>query len=225
MKRFYKDVTVTAELGIHLDTRPVRTPAKALLKLPNAALAEAVANEWRAQSGTINPHTMPLTGLANAAIDRITPDFAAGLSRFAESELLCYRAADPPDLVARQNAVWNPILDWARSRYDVSFTLVTGIMHQPQPATTLARLHDAISARPAFELAPLNHLVTIAGSLVIALAVLEGELEVEEAFAAAHLDELWQAEQWGEDNFALEARAVHYRDFRSAARFLQLLNG
>jgi chaperone required for assembly of F1-ATPase len=225
MKRFYKDVSVTAERGILLDARVVRTPAKALLTLPTVDLAEAVADEWRAQGKTINPHNMPLTGLANAAIDRITPDFAAGLSRYAQSELLCYRADKPPELVARQDAVWNPILDWARARYDVSFRLVTGIMHQPQPPLTLSHLHSAVAGRNAFELAALNPLVTISGSLVIALWVLEREVDADQAFAAAHLDELWQAEQWGEDDFALEARAVHHRDFGSAARFLDLLHG
>jgi chaperone required for assembly of F1-ATPase len=225
VKRFYKSVSVTDENGIMLDARPVRTPAKALLTLPNSALAEAVAQEWRAQGDVVNPHMMPLTGLANAAIDRITPDFAAGLSAYAQSELLCYRADKPPELIARQDAVWNPILDWARTRYDVSFTQVTGIMHQSQPEATLSRLHGAVAARKPFELAALSPLVTISGSLVVALAVLERQLDPEAAFAAAHLDELWQAELWGEDDFALEARAVHHRDFGSAAHFLRLLNG
>ncbi len=225
MKRFYKAVRVTGERGILLDARPVRTPGKTLLTLPNDALAEAVAEEWRAQGDVINPHAMPFTGLANAAIDRITPDFAAGLSAYAQSELLCYRADKPPELVARQGAVWDPLLDWARDRFDVSFTLVTGIMHQAQPPATLTRLDEVVAARAPFELAPLHLLVTISGSLVIALAVLENELEADAAFAAAHLDELWQAEQWGEDDFALEARAVHHRDFGNAALFLSLLNG
>jgi chaperone required for assembly of F1-ATPase len=225
VRRFYKAVSVTVENGILLDARPVRTPAKTLLTLPNSTVAEAVAEEWRAQGDVINPHSMPLTGLANAAIDRITPDFAAGLSAYAQSELLCYRADKPPELIARQNAVWDPILDWARTRYDVSFTFVTGIMHRPQPKATLSRLHDAVAVRKPFELAALSPLVTISGSLVIALAVFEQELESDAAFAAAHLDELWQAEKWGEDDFALEARAVHHRDFGSAAHFLRLLNG
>jgi hypothetical protein len=136
MKRFYTSVSVTADGGIALDNRIVKTPAKVPLLLPNAALAEAVADEWRAQEDVVNPHLMPFTGLANAAIDRVAPDmpaFALGLAAYAESELLCYRAAEPPALVARQDAVWNPVLDWARGRFDISFTLVTGIMHQAQP--------------------------------------------------------------------------------------------
>ncbi len=226
MKRFYKDVAVTPELGIVLDGRPVKTPGKIPLILPNARLAEAVASEWRAQGDAIVPQSMPLTGLANAAIERIAPDavvFAAGLTAYAESELLCYRADAPPELVARQEAVWDPVLEWARRRYDVSFTLVTGIMHQPQPDQTLSRLRAAISAYDAFELAALSPIVSISGSLVMALAVAEAAIVPDAAFNAAHLDELWQAEQWGEDDFALDARAAHCFDFLAACNFLRLL--
>ena len=228
MKRFYKTVVVTAERGILLNARPVKTPGKLPLILPNAALAEAVAEEWRAQDKDILPHTMPLTGLANSAIERVSPDhlaFAAGLAVYAESELLCYRADKPPELIARQGDVWGPLLAWARARYDVSFTLVEGIMHQPQPPETLARLRDAVAARSAWELAPLSPIITIAGSLVIALAVLERHIELDAAFDAAHLDELWQAEQWGEDWMAEETRAAHRSDFVAACRFLRLVQG
>lgn len=228
MKRFYSDVVVTPERGIALDGRPVKTPAKAALILPNVALADAIADEWRAQGEQIEPQSMPLTGLANAAIDRVAADretFAKGLAVYGESELLCYRAEEPFALVARQNQDWNPILGWAQARYDIGFMLVRGIMHQPQPDETLVRLRDAVRARDAFELAALSPLVTISGSLVIALAVLERAIEPEAAFDAAHLDELWQAEQWGQDDFALDARAAHRRDFLAACRFLDLLRG
>jgi chaperone required for assembly of F1-ATPase len=234
MKRFYKAVTITpavtgapgTSFGIALDDRPVRTPARALLALPNIALAEAVAEEWRAQGIDVDPWSMPLTGLANAAIDRVAPDpsgFAAGLALYGESELLCYRAGEPPALVARQAAIWGPMLDWAAVRFDVSFTLVTGIMHQPQPARTLERLAEAIAARTPWELAALSPIVTIAGSLVIALALAEGTLDPDAAFDAAHLDELWQAEQWGEDWMAAETRAAHRADFNAACTFLNLV--
>lgn len=226
MKRFYKTVSVTAERGILLDARPVRTPRKALLTLPTNALAEAAAEEWRAQDVEIKPETMRLSGLANAAIDLIAPDtktYAAGLAVYAESDLLCYRADDPPELVARQLAAWEPILDWAQTRYDVTFTRVSGIMHQAQPGNSIARLGAAIGARNAFELAALSHIVTISGSLVIALAVLERAIEADAAFDAAHLDELWQAEQWGEDWMAADARTLRRADFVSACRFLRLL--
>jgi chaperone required for assembly of F1-ATPase len=226
MKRFYTDVAVTDARGIALDGRPVKTPAKAPLILPNPALAHAVAEEWRAQGDAIVPQSMPLTGLANAAIDRVAdaPEaFAAGLAAYAETELLCYRAADPPPLVTRQNTVWDPILDWARARYDVGFTLVAGIMHQSQPVETLKRLGSAVSARGMFELAALSPIVTISGSLVLTLAVLEQEILPDAAFDTAHLDELWQEEQWGADDFALEARAAHRRDFLGACRFLEFV--
>jgi chaperone required for assembly of F1-ATPase len=228
MKRFYKTVSVSAERGILLDARPVRTPRKALLTLPTNALAEAIAEEWRAQEIEIKPETMRLSGLANAAIDLITPDpktYAAGLAVYAESDLLCYRSDDPHDLVARQLAAWEPLLVWAQTRYDVTFARVTGIMHKSQPSETLSRLGTAIAARDAFELAALSHIVTISGSLVIALAMLEREIEPDAAFDTAHLDELWQAEQWGEDWMAADARTLRRADFVSACRFLRLLNG
>lgn len=228
MKRFYKAVSITSERGIALDGRPVKTPARLPLILPNDALAHAVAEEWDAQDEEILPQTMPLTGLANAAIDRLSVDhagFAADLAQYGETELLCYRAESPPELVERQNAVWNPLLDWARTRYDISFTLVTGIMHQPQPPETLKRLSEAVSGCSDYELAALSPIVTIGGSLVLALAIYERTLEPDVAFAAAHLDELWQAELWGEDYFALEARALRERDFLAACRFLDLLRG
>ena len=227
MKRFYEKVSAEREGGaftIRLDVRPVKTPARNVLALPNRALAEAVAEEWRAQGESIDPRSMPLTGLANAAIDRIDPAaFASNLAAYGETDLLCYRAEEPPELVARQDARWNPLLDWARARYDIAFELATGIIHRPQPANTVARLAEAIGARNAFELAALSPLVTISGSLVIALALAEGAISAGDAFDAAHLDELWQAERWGEDSLATQAREARRRDFLAAARFLELL--
>lgn len=226
MKRFYKEVSVAPDKGVLLDGRPVRTPMRATLTLPNAALAEAVAGEWRAQGEEIDPRSMPLTGLANAAIDHVAADaagFADNLAAYAESDLLCYRADDQPDLAKRQDAVWNPILDWARGRYDVSFTLVAGIMHQPQPPETIARLKEAVFARDAFALAALSPTVTISGSLIIALAIAEGALEPMAGFDAAHLDELWQAELWGEDALAVQAREARRHDFMVGVRMLELL--
>ncbi|MBO9379049.1 ATPase [Sphingomonas histidinilytica] len=229
MKRFYKQVSVEPVAGGHairLDGRPVKTPARADLALPTSALAHAVAAEWDAQTEEIDPRRMPLTGLANAAIDRIAPDpaaFAQGLAAYAETDLLCYRADGPAPLVARQAAIWDPLLDWARGRYDVHFETVAGIVHRRQPDETVQRLAAAVAAHDAFHLAALQPLVTIAGSLVIALAVVEGRIDAEKAFAAAHLDEMWQAEQWGEDALATEARENRRADFKAAARLLGLL--
>lgn len=226
MKRFYKEVSTTDAGGILLDGRPVKTPARALLALPNPHLAAAVAAEWMAQGEDIRPQDMPLTGLANAAIDRVAPEqaaFAAGLAQYGETELLCYRADGPPDLVARQAQRWDPLLDWAGDRFGVSFTRVTGIMHKPQPLATVLRLGDAVAQTDPFRLAALSPLVTISGSLVIGLALLEEAVLPEDAFDIAHLDELWQAELWGEDDLALAARAARRRDFLAACHFLELL--
>lgn len=225
MKRFYKQVSVE-DGAILLDGRPVRTPARAPLILPSPALADAIAAEWRAQGEEVDPRSMPLTGLANAAIDRVAPDpaaFARPLAAYAESDLLCYRADAPAELVARQAEAWDPVLDWARGRYDVHFTVTRGVIHVPQPPATVARLGEALLARDAFALATMAPLVTIGGSLVAALALAEGEVEAEHAFDITHLDELWQAERWGEDQLALEARAARRRDFMAAAQLLALL--
>ncbi|MBX9859514.1 MAG: ATPase [Sphingomonas sp.] len=226
MKRFWTAVDVTDDQGIMLDGKPVRTPGRVPLLLPNAALAEAVADEWRAVEGEIDPRAMPLTGLANAAIDRIAPDprgFAAGLAAYAESDLLCYRADSPATLVARQAAAWDPLLDWARANYGVDFVVTTGIMHQHQPPATIARLHDAIAARDAFELAALAPVVTISGSLVAALALAERAAEAEAVWLASELDSEWQAEQWGEDDLAIPARKARRRDYEAGVRLLELL--
>lgn len=225
MKRFWTDVAV-ADRGVLLDGKPVRTPAKAVLILPTDALADAVAAEWRAVDKDIDPRAMPLTGLANAAIDRVAPiraAFAADLAKYGESDVLCYRADLPAELAARQDAVWTPMLDWARARYDVGFTLVTGIIHNAQPPETVARLSAALGARDAWTLAALSPLVTISGSLVTALMLTEGAIEPDAAFDATHLDELWQAELWGEDWMATDARAARRADFTAAAFFLSLL--
>ena len=228
MKRFWKSVAIDDDRGIRLDDRPVRTPGRVPLTLPTPALAEAVADEWRAvaEGAEIDPRAMPLTGLANAAIDRIDPDpstFAAGLAAFAESDLLCYRADSPPALVERQAALWDPLLDWARTRYDVHFEVTTGIMHRPQPPATLTRLRDAVTARSAFELAGLSPIVTISGSLVAALALIEHAAPAETVWRAAELDEDFQAEQWGRDPLSEAALESRRRDFDAGVRFLGLL--
>lgn len=226
MKRFWTEVTVDADRAIRLDSRPVRTPGRAPLALPTLALAEAVADEWRAVGETLDPRAMPLTGLANAAIDRIAPSsaaFAASLAAYAETDLLCYRADSPAELVARQAAAWDPLLDWARDRYDVHFEIVTGVMHRPQPPATVARLGEAVASRDAFALAPLSPLVTLTGTLVGALALAERAVTANALWQAAMVDEDWQAERWGEDTLATQAREGKRRDYDAAAQFLSLL--
>jgi chaperone required for assembly of F1-ATPase len=226
VKRFWTTVTIDPDHVVRLDGKPVRTPGRKPLALPQPALAEAVAEEWRAVSDTVDPRLMMLTGLANAAIDRIDPDpstFAAGLAAFAESDLLCYRADSPPALVERQAALWDPLLDWARTRYDVHFEVTTGIMHRPQPPATLTRLRDAVTARSAFQLAGLSPIVTISGSLVAALALIEHAATAEAVWRAAELDEDFQAEQWGRDPLSEAALESRRRDFDAGVRFLGLL--
>lgn len=229
MKRFWKTVTVEstdAGLGIALDGRPVRTPGRVPLTLPTPALAQAVAGEWSAVEDRLDPRAMPLTGLANAAIDRIAPDpaaFAAGLAAYGESDLLCYRAEDPEPLVARQQAAWDPVLAWARQRYDVTFAITAGVMHVVQSPATMARLAEATTVRDAFALAGLSPIVTITGSLVLALALAERAFDAETVWNAAHVDEDWQVERWGEDPLATEARLIRRRDYDAAVQFLDAL--
>jgi chaperone required for assembly of F1-ATPase len=226
VRRFYREASVGQSGAILLDGRPVKTPGRRDLAAPTGALAEAIADEWNAQDQRIDPRAMPLTGLANAAIDRVAPEFEAfarGLAAYGETDLVCYRAEGPAALAARQSELWDPILGWAQQRYDAVFELAIGVMHMPQPPETLARLKAAVAARDPFALAGLSPPATISGSLLIALALAEGAISLDQAWAAATLDEQWQAEQWGEDSDAAAALANRRRDFAAAARFLALL--
>ena len=231
MKRFWKDVTVERADGgwdIRLDGRPVKTPARAALAVPTEALAAAIAEEWRSVGETIDPRAMPLTGLANAAIDRVAPDpklFAQGLARYAEADLACYRAEGPRALVARQAESWDSLLAWARRRFYVDFAPTAGIVHVAQPAAAVERLAHSVETLDPFRLAGLSPLVTIGGSLVAALAVLERAMTAEEAWTAVSLDDRWQLEQWGADSEAEAALDNRKRDFMTAAEFLEMLDG
>jgi chaperone required for assembly of F1-ATPase len=205
----------------------VRTPARAALVVPTVALANAIAQEWRAVGETIEPRSMPLTGLANAAIDRIAPErqtFAEGLARYAEADLACYRAEGPRGLVAAQAQHWDKLLAWARRRYDVDFRTTTGLAHVAQPDATVEALAHAVEALDPFHLAGLSPLVTVGGSLVAALAVVEKAIAPEEAWEAVSVDERWQLEQWGADAEAETALENRHRDFLAGARFLELLD-
>ncbi|MCW6532706.1 MULTISPECIES: ATP12 family protein [Sphingomonas] len=226
MKRFWKDVTLDTDGGVLLDGRPVRTPGRAPLALPTPALAEAVADEWRAVGETLDPRAMPLTGLANAAIDRIAPDpapFAAEAARYAETDLTCYRADSPAELVERQRAAWEPLLDWARQRYDVHFETTAGVMHVAQPQATLDRLAEAVATRDPFAIAALQAIASATGTIVGTLALAEGAIDAETLWRAAQVDEDWQIEHWGEDELATRAREAKHASFDAAARFLAAL--
>lgn len=229
MKRFWKQAAAVqgdGEWRIELDGRPVRTPARALLTVRQQALADAIAGEWQQAGETVDARAMPITGLTNAAIDRIGPDtdsFAAGLSKYAEGDLLTYRANSPEALVRRQADAWDPLLAWARRRYDIDFVVTSGVSFVPQPAATIERLSHAVRSMDALMLAGLSPLVTVGGSLVAALAVLEQALSPDEAWTTVSLDDAWQLEKWGSDAEAELALENRRRDFLAGARFLELL--
>ena len=227
MKRFWKEAVAAPVDGgfeITLDGKQLKTPARTALIVPTRALVDAIAAEWNALGETIDPRAMPMTGLANAAIDRAGGEIAVGLVKFGESDLTCYRAADPMPLVERQTKAWDVLLNWARRRYDVDFATCSGIIHVPQPPETMRRLAHAVHALDPFRLAALSPLVTISGSLVAGLAVVEQAIAADDVWDAVTIDEQWQLEQWGSDAEAedmLEARRI---EFLAAARFIELLN-
>jgi chaperone required for assembly of F1-ATPase len=230
VKRFWKAAEVTREKdrwGVNLDGRPVRTPARAALEVPNQALAQAIADEWNGVEEEVDPRALPLTGIANAAIDRVAPHreaFAARIARYAEADLACYRSEGPPALVDRQSAAWDPLLEWARRRFDVDFAITSGVVHVTQPAATVDRLSHAVAALNPFRLAGLSPLVTIGGSLIAALAVAEQAITPGQAWETVSIDERWQLDKWGADAEAEQALENRRRDFLAAARFLELLD-
>jgi chaperone required for assembly of F1-ATPase len=231
VKRFWTSAAVLADgdrWGVALDGRPLRTPAGAPLRVPTPALAEAMAAEWNAQGDTVNPRSLPLTGLANAAIDRVMPDvpaFAARLAAWGQSELLAYRADHPPSLVAAQADAWDGWVAWFTHRHDAALTITTGVMHVAQPAATLARIGAAFAAFSPYQLAALDPVVSITGSAVLALAVADGALQAEGAYDAAHVDARWQAKHWGEDALAQAADTARRAELATAVRCLRLLAG
>ncbi|GJD68825.1 ATP12 family chaperone protein [Methylobacterium gnaphalii] len=223
-KRFYKEAGFSeteAGFGLTLDGRPARTPARNLLRLPTRALAERVAAEWQAQAEVIDPAKMPLTRLANSAIDGVAErrdEVAADLGAYAGTDLVAYRASDPPRLIAAQSEAWDPIVDWARDALGARLVLSEGVMHVTQPDETVAAIRAEIGrVDGTFRLAALHAMTTLTGSLLIALAVLHGRLTAEQAWAAAHVDETFQASVWGSDAEA-EARLVTRKaEFEAAA--------
>ncbi len=228
-KRFWTSAQAVAEEGgwaIRLDGRVVRTPARAVLAVPGEALARAIVAEWDVQGETIDPRTMPMTGFANATIDRVLPaagDFRGQIALYAEADLLCYRADGPEELIAAQGAAWDPLLDWARARHAIAFTVTTGVLPVDQPARRLAALRGAVEALDPWLLAGVATLTQISGSLVAALALIEGAADIEALWAAVTVDERWQAEQWGADEEAMAQLGARYVDFSHAAQYCALI--
>lgn len=207
-KRFWTSAEVTEAPGgfaVTLDGRQVKTPAKAPLVVPSRALAEAIAREWQAQDEKIDPATMPVTRGANAAIDKVRTqhaEVAALIADYGGTDLLCYRAEAPRELVARQSAHWDPLLDWAEAALGARLAVTEGVVPVAQPEATLAALSARVAAMDEWQLAALHDLVGLTGSLVLGLAVAEGRLTADEAWTIAQIDEAWQAEQWGADDEA-----------------------
>ena len=226
MKRFYRQVSVAeAEDGFRvlLDGRPVKTPAKNMLALPSRALAETIAAEWAGQGEEILPVSMPFLRLADTVIDGVVANRAeviGAILRFGENDLLCYRAHQPPELARLQREGWDPLLDWARRRYGAEFVVVEGFGHQDQPPATLDAFRAALEEQDSFSLAALHVVASIAGSVVLPLALAEGELMPAQLFALSRIDEEYQASKWGRDHEA-EVRATSLaRELDKAAEFI-----
>ena len=225
-KRFYQRAHVAdaAPFAVLLDNRPVRTPAGNALALPSRALGEAVAAEWEAQQERIDPAVMPLTRLVNAIIDGVAAapaPVAEEVAKYLGSDLLCYRADAPAGLVAKQAQHWDPILDWARETLGARFVLAEGVMFAAQPDHAIAAARAAIPSDP-WRLGAVNVITTLTGSALLALALAQGRLSVEEAWAAAHVDEDWNMAQWGRDEVALARRATRFAEMQAAGTVLAL---
>jgi chaperone required for assembly of F1-ATPase len=231
MKRFYqkaKSVERSGGHGIALDGKAVKTPGRRDLLVPNGALAIAIAGEWNSQEGEIQPATMPLTRLAVTAVDRMARQRAAivqQIANYAGTDLVCYRAEHPPALAARQQAVWQPLIDWAVLRYDAPLTITTGVIPRSQSEASLRAFAAAVAELDDFTLIALHSATAACGSLVIALALLEARIDAQEAFAASQLDETFQIEAWGEDAEQAERRRSLSAEIAAAARFISLLRG
>jgi chaperone required for assembly of F1-ATPase len=224
-KRFYERATAGEGGEVLLDGKQVFTPARMPLATPSRALSEAIAAEWNAQKDEIDPARMPLTRLANAVIDAVAekPEpVAAEIEQYLGSDLLFYRAEAPEGLVARHAQHWDPVLAWAREKFGARFVLAQGVVHVAQPKEAVAAMRSAIPGEP-WRLGALSLITALTGSALIALALAEGALDVEAAWAAAHVDEDWQMSQWGRDELALARRDYRLAEMQAAATVLRLM--
>src|SRR5215471_3605571 len=229
MKRFYKEARAVSRAdghGVSLDGRTVKTPGKRDLVVPGGPLAVAIAEEWESQQEEVRPEAMPLMRLAAMTLDRVAgrrETIVQQVANYAGTDLVCYRAAHPPALAARQQAAWQPLIDWAVLRYDAPLTVTTGVIPRGQPEASLRAFATAVAELDDFALTALHAATAACGSLVIALAMLEGRIDADEAFAASQLDESFQIAAWGEDAEQAERRAALAADIAAAARFMALL--
>ncbi|WP_424985967.1 ATP12 family chaperone protein [Microbulbifer sp. S227A] len=227
-KRFWTTTTIVTEadgFGVALDQRRIKTPAKAALLLPTRVMAEAVAAEWESQQEVIDPLSMPVTRSANAAIDKVRhqhSEVADMLAAYGDTDLLCYRADAPAELVARQSEHWDPLLDWAHDSLGARLIPCSGVIHQPQPEDALARLRERVHRMSDFELAAFHDLVSLSGSLILGFAAAAGLREADDIWQLSRLDETWQEEQWGVDDEARQQAEIKRRAFLHAKRFMEL---
>ena len=232
MKRFWKETSFELHPDggwqVLLDGRPVRTPAKNAIAVPVQSMAEEIAAEWDAQTEEVDPRTMPMTRMAATCLDRVAPEMPAVaemIAAYGETDLLCYRADTPAELISRQEIGWDPLLDWAAERFGARLNTGAGVMHIPQPPGAVRALSDCVQSETAWTLTALSELTTISGSLVLGLAVRWGWLGPEEGWALSRIDEQWNIDQWGEDEEAAELAARRRADFLLAARTIALIEG
>ena len=228
VKRFYETASVNHEDGayhIQLDGRPVRTPAREKLACGGRQLAESICEEWRGQTEWIDPQSMPLTQLANTAIDGVSKqmdEVRDATLAYAGADLLCYRADHPQDLGEKQSELWDPVLEWVKVELGAEFLTSAGVIHRTQPEASMDMLDDHLKCHDAFALSALHVMTTLLGSILLALAIAEGRLSVNDAWRAAHVDEDWQIAQWGADTEAKKRRERRFKEMRSAADFLNM---
>ncbi len=227
-RRFYKEAgfkKMSNGYAILLDARPIKTPLKAELRLPAESLAKAIVKEWQTQQDVIDPRCMPLTRLANTAIDRVLGyerEIVDEIIHYARSDLLCYRAGTPAGLVDKQSVAWDPLLAWAEQELRAKMSISEGIVHVSQPDDAIANVRDAVAALDHFALTSLHNMTTLTGSCLIALAVGQGQINAVDAWNAAHIDEDWQIGQWGEDVEAEERRKRRWAEFQASHSFMVL---
>jgi chaperone required for assembly of F1-ATPase len=228
-KRFWTSAQVVPSddgFGIALDGRPVKTPAKQVLAVPTEAFADAIAREWDAQAEVIDPRSMPFTRTANVAIDKVVSqkaEVSKMLADYGDSDLLCYRADRPQELVQRQSDLWDPVLEWAAQTYGARLLPRIGVVHEPQSEIALSRLSEPVFAMSHFELAAFHDLVSLSGSLVLALACTQDLYDSGRIWDISRLDEIWQIEQWGADDDAEAVAHIKRAAFLHAKQVFDLL--